>query len=296
MSKFDIISFAARTANEQDLGGMQPVIEKEVIHYEILDSLDRQGILSQLHFQGGTCLRLCYDGIRYSEDLDFAAGENFNKIDMDSLAAVLKHDLETRFEVAVHASAVTKEKSFGKNNVGLKRRWIVVDTAPERPDLPSQRVKIEIASVPSHTREVRPLALHYQGLPQSYSTTIIVCQTATEILADKIISFADSADYVRYRDLWDIPWLIQRPNVDTSQIAELVSLKHEDYYCEQRLKELLENGAAKADEKIHSDEFAQEMRRFIPHSTIARTLDRPDYIEVMARAIQDAYALAMHGI
>lgn len=39
---------------------MRPVIEKELLHYDILFTLDKAGLLSALTFQGGTSLRLCY--------------------------------------------------------------------------------------------------------------------------------------------------------------------------------------------------------------------------------------------
>ena len=38
---------------------MRPVIQKELLHYDILYRLDSEGLLDQLTFQGGTSLRLC---------------------------------------------------------------------------------------------------------------------------------------------------------------------------------------------------------------------------------------------
>ena len=56
---------------------MRPVIEKELLHYDILFALDNADLLDKLTFQGGTSLRLCYGAPRFSEDLDFAGGINF---------------------------------------------------------------------------------------------------------------------------------------------------------------------------------------------------------------------------
>jgi predicted nucleotidyltransferase component of viral defense system len=39
---------------------LRPVIEKELLHYDILFALDQKNLLDQLIFQGGTALRLCY--------------------------------------------------------------------------------------------------------------------------------------------------------------------------------------------------------------------------------------------
>ena len=46
---------------EKNLNHMRPVIEKELLHYDILFALDSKGFLDNLTFQGGTCLRLCYN-------------------------------------------------------------------------------------------------------------------------------------------------------------------------------------------------------------------------------------------
>jgi len=56
---------------------MRPIIEKELQHYDFLFCLDQAGLLDTRVFQGGTSLRLCYGGSRFSEDLDFADGKEF---------------------------------------------------------------------------------------------------------------------------------------------------------------------------------------------------------------------------
>ena len=293
MAEFGFAAYAARLASEQGRSAMIPVIEKEIIHYEVLDSLEKSGVLSRLSFQGGTCLRLCYDGIRYSEDLDFSAGEQFDSIDFEKATAEITRSLESRFDVKVRAGQPVREDiGYG---VGIKRWWIVVDTMPARPDIPSQRVKVEVASVPSHTRVVRRLSLHYPSLPQSYSLVMVVCQSPEEILADKLVAFANAVDRIRYRDLWDIPWLSSRPGFDRSAIAGLVRLKHVDYRCGEPLPDLLGRGVARAREHVRSNAFLGEMRRFIPSDVLARTLERPDYLALMEGDIVDAYRLAAEG-
>jgi len=59
------------------LAAMRPVVEKEILHYDIFQALDTAGLLRGLVFQGGTSLRLCRGSQRFSEDLDFAGGKDF---------------------------------------------------------------------------------------------------------------------------------------------------------------------------------------------------------------------------
>lgn len=291
MAKFNFVEFARRLSAEGGLQSMQPVIEKEIIHYEILNQLDKIGALSQMAFQGGTCLRLCYGGVRFSEDLDFAAGARFDDIEIEELTLRLKEALERRFDVNVRAGKHMGDVRQRPERVRVERRWIIVDTVPERPDIPSQRIKVEIASVPHHTRMVRRLALNYRDLPASYGMVLVVCESPEEILADKIVSFAD-AEYVRYRDLWDIPWLIARPGIDRQLVSELVHRKHEDYACAESLDDMLSEGNVRAAREIRSETFAKEMERFIPYDVFERTVGRPGYLEVMALDLEEAYEIA----
>ena len=59
----DQVNFDAlvgRALGAPGLTHMRPVVEKELLHYDILFSLEREDLLDQLTFQGGTSLRLCY--------------------------------------------------------------------------------------------------------------------------------------------------------------------------------------------------------------------------------------------
>lgn len=292
--KIDFRAYAGRLALEGGRPLLQPVIEKEIVHYEILRSLSSAGALNDLAFQGGTCLRLCYGSSRYSEDLDFVAGEAFGDLDLEGISKTLEKDLLKNFDVTVRVKEPKVLEEFGC--VGVRRWTVVVDTAPERPDFPSQRIKMEIASVPSHTREVRQVALNYDELPASYGDILVVCQTQEEVLADKIISFANSEAHVRHRDLWDIPWLLARPHLDFDRVPALVELKHADYGCDQPLHSLLDRGAQRALEEIQGKTFANQMRRFIPDDAYSRTVGNAQWLSFAGARVADLYRRVDHDL
>jgi Nucleotidyl transferase AbiEii toxin, Type IV TA system len=54
---------------------MDQNLVKEAIHLHLLSAMSDAGILRHAAFQGGTALRLCYGGDRYSEDLVFVCGK-----------------------------------------------------------------------------------------------------------------------------------------------------------------------------------------------------------------------------
>ena len=58
MSLFDELVDTA-LKNKQELSPLRVVAEKELLHHDILRVLSGAGLLTQLTFMGGTCLRAC---------------------------------------------------------------------------------------------------------------------------------------------------------------------------------------------------------------------------------------------
>ncbi len=68
--------------NQGELATLRTVVEKEILHHDILRELSHADLLPKLTFMGGTCLRACYGSSRLSEDLDFTGGARFNKAEL----------------------------------------------------------------------------------------------------------------------------------------------------------------------------------------------------------------------
>ena len=86
----DFVAVAAEIIrNDPGLASCAPVVEKELLHHELLGAMSDAGFLRSLIFKGGTCLRLCHGGLRLSEDLDFSGGASFDDAMMDGLGKPL---------------------------------------------------------------------------------------------------------------------------------------------------------------------------------------------------------------
>jgi predicted nucleotidyltransferase component of viral defense system len=57
----------AATAKDHSLIPVRSVVEKEILHQEILRVMAESELLQKLVFIGGTCLRTCYASPRLSE-------------------------------------------------------------------------------------------------------------------------------------------------------------------------------------------------------------------------------------
>lgn len=196
---------------ENNLSVNRPVVEKELLHYDILYALSSAGLLKTITFQGGTSLRLCYGSNRFSEDLDFAGGRDFSATDMHEIKDCIEKYIGNRYglEVTVKESKeLRKESKYA--DIKVDKWQISVTTSPEKKDLPRQRIKIEIANIPAYTQIPQILIKNYPQLPDGYSDLIIQVEDLNEIMADKIISFPAMTNYIRYRDMWDLVWLNQQ--------------------------------------------------------------------------------------
>ncbi|MDC9581898.1 nucleotidyl transferase AbiEii/AbiGii toxin family protein [Xenorhabdus sp. PR6a] len=282
--KTDFNILVDEIVTQDGLANIRPVVEKELLHYDILYCMAKDGLLRQLTFQGGTSLRLCYDSSRFSEDLDFAGGRDFCSADLSRIKESVESYLGTRYglEVTVkEPNELRKEPEYA--DVKIDKWQISVTTAPERKDLPKQRIKIEIANIPAYTKNPRPLKRNYPVLPDGYSETIVLVEELTEIMADKLVSFPATTKHIRYRDMWDLIWLKQQGvEPDTNLIERKIS----DYHLTD-FDELLQSRLNSIENLIASDTFQDEMKRFIPAPVYNRTIGQTDFVRYLEISLKE---------
>jgi len=262
---------------------MRPVIEKEILHYDMLYALDKEGLLDDLTFQGGTALRLVYGGSRFSEDLDFAGGHDFDLKKLARIQECLMEYVGNRYGLETKVKE-PKELAQESINEGLNiSKWqLSIQTAPGRPDLPMQRIKLEVANIPAYSREPMPLQLNYPWLPDGYSNTLILTETLDEILTDKVLSLSNCS-YIRYRDIWDIAWLKQAPRLAKTNIDML--RKKMDDYAVQDFESLLAERVANMHEIVLSTACQGGLRRFLPVDVQEATLDKDKFSQYLSSTV-----------
>jgi predicted nucleotidyltransferase component of viral defense system len=284
MNLFDqLVNEALRS--RADLTTLRPVVEKELLHHDILREMSGAGLLASLTFIGGTCLRACYGSPRLSEDLDFTGGYGFQKEDLSALAIVLTERLETRYGLPVRISEPVK----AGGNVSTWK--LTIETRPGQRHLPAQRIHLDICAIPSHAP--RPIMLrNLYGIDLGTSGLILQAQSREEVLADKIIALAFRENRIKNRDLWDIAWLIQQ---GVTLPAELIPVKIRDHRREEAefVSLLQSRSAALSKEPRLREDFLKEMRRFLPASTVRETLENPAWWTYLTQVIEEQVRLAL---
>lgn len=274
--------------NQSDLSTLRMVVEKELLHHDILRILSQHQLLTDLTFIGGTCLRACYGGIRLSEDLDFTGGSHFTRDSLSTMGNILTETLHTKYGLSVNVSEPMKDIK----NVDTWK--IKVETRPQHKHFPAQRINIDICAIPSYDK--RPmLLLNPYGVDMGTAGLIIQAQSREEIFTDKLLAFALRPNRIKYRDIWDILWLYQ---LGLKPIFELIPDKLHDrnhdlsefiHLFNDRKKLLLEN------EKLQS-EFKQEMRRFLPVAKMNEIIDNDNLWRIIIHLMDELERLMLKSI
>lgn len=271
-----------------ELSLLRPVVEKELLHHDILREMSSAGLLSGLTFIGGTCLRACYGSPRLSEDLDFTGGSDFKRSDLTELGKVLKETLGTRYGLKVSVSDPVREQ-------GKVSTWkMSVETRPGRKDLPAQRIHLDICSIPSH--DPRPMMLRtLYGVDMGTSGLILQAQSREEILADKVIALAFREGRIKNRDLWDIAWLRQQ---GVELPASLIPLKiHDHRRSKEEFRSLLREKVEELGKtEVLRKDFINEMKRFLPVATAAQTVEQEPYWQYLIQVIREESGVALVGL
>lgn len=280
------------------LSAMRQVVEKELLHYEIFQALDSENLLKDLVFQGGTALRLCRGSERFSEDLDFAGGPNFSAVGMERIKECVEKRIGEKFGLKVSVSnKPAKVGGDGIDHVKVDKWWISIETAPGNHAMPRQKIKLEIANIPAHTSELVPLRANYEStraMPKIYVTT----ESLAEIMADKVLAFptslldnlgrpaAPDSAKIRHRDIWDLTWMTEQ---GVKLDSKLVETKIGDYGVEG-YREMLDHTIERLPALVKSQQFKDQMTRFIDSDTVAKTLSREAHFDYFANAVGKLFA------
>ena len=265
-----------------NLDGLRPVVEKEILHHDILHGLMKGEYLHKLALIGGAALRLCHGARRFSENLDFDGGPGFTIAQLPGVDDYLQRYLSERHGRAT-VSPPKRLTKDGDRALGIWRISIVIESG--RRERPRQPIHLDIADVPGHDASPMRLKRDYQALPDGFSDMVIQARTKNGILTDKLVAFPATLERnnPRWRDIWDIHWLTRNgAEVDAGLVHDRVKVQQVVDYVDR-----LADAVRRTPELIESDGFARQLSRLLDKLTAAATIFRPDWRECVARDLQD---------
>jgi hypothetical protein len=178
--------------------------------------------------------------------------------------------IESKYETQVWVNKPNEEKQ------GNTSSWnISIEKVANRPDLPRQKMHIDVCAIPSFDIEKRALINHYDMTVPTEGLLIPV-QSLKETFADKFIALAFRSRRIKPRDLWDILWIKQRGiEISTDLIDKKLEVrsKTKNDFEEALIRQvdnLMQNDSVRSD-------FNEEMTRFLPKRIKQATFDNEQY-------------------
>ena len=182
--------------------------EKEYIQYIFLNAISKYA--ENFVFKGGTCLRICFDLKRASEDLDFSTNLKVNKI-KETVYKCLKN-----FELLNINYKVYSEKEF-KGNLRIEIRF-------EGPLFSGKSSSTNTLKLDFNRRKVKSkVAKVIQKLFSDVPLFTLVVLDEEEILAEKIRTLINRNEP---KDLYDV-WMLLNKNVKMNKKLLLEKFKEE---------------------------------------------------------------------
>ena len=173
---------------------------------------------NSLSFMGGTCLRICYDLKRFSEDLDFTLDRKTKNYSFDELLEAIQRDFErSGFKVEITTSKEgAVQKSFLKFNELLQPLGLSSRKGEKL------HIKLEV--------DTHPIPIHDDQCESFFVTKYnelfpILKHRIETLFSGKILALL-SRTYAKGRDYYDVVWyLTQKTSIDMRYL-EASSLPH----------------------------------------------------------------------
>lgn len=242
----------------------------EIAQLILLYHLYGQSGSHKLVFQGGTALRWCYGGSRFSEDLDFVT-----TMSMAALDALLAKAIKgAEREMLPHFGA--GQLSVADKSVREGSRKLMITWQPENV---RERIAIKLECEPL----LEGTKLHTEKLVMSVlpsvsylvaagefriprPNSVLVVETASEILSDKLRALLER-QYLKGRDLFDI-WLL-RQNSTAQLTRETVERKLRCYAWPFKAARTLDYFLQPSSESALIGAIEQDLARFLPPGVMA---------------------------
>ena len=269
----DFNQLADRAADPGNLAA-SATIKKEILHYDILLAMHAAGLLAHLVFKGGTSLRLCHGSPRLSEDLDFSGGARFSASIFDGFENVLTEAIHRHY--GLRAFVRPPSPKHLDMPVPVCRVWIAVETHPGRPDIPRQRVKVEVDRSTATSVEINEPNLNYAHLGAEYQAFALRTVRLESVMADKLVALPMSVatrNNPRYRDIWDLRWLATARGCRPAH--DLLAAKAAEVGVENYRMALARTLAA-LPEIIGSEAYSAAMRRHLRVDDWEQSVAAPD--------------------
>ncbi len=239
----------------------------ELFQLILLQHLYARPESDRLIFQGGTAIRWCHDGDRFSEDLDFVT-----HLDRPALEKMMRsvETPVTRESVAHFGPGRLAVSPRGKRDEGTVWRMVF------EPQSARDRITVKVECERLQEGAVLATEPRVLGMQKAVSyligagefriprpNSVLVVETPEEILSDKVRALLERP-YLKGRDIYDVWHLRERLRIQV--VRKVMERKFTCYaapFTSRRRPAWFESN-----DKELADAIEEDLRRFLPPNTL----------------------------
>lgn len=226
---------------------------REYCQARILLFLQENGAFRSWIFHGGTALRFLYNIPRYSEDLDFAQGEDAGSLDFERIiGSVAKAFRDEGYEIVTGLGG-----RFPVQAAFFKFRGLLFELglSPRQSEILSVKVEVDGRPPVGGTTETTVI--------RRYELIHLFHYDKASLLSGKLCAVLQRP-YTKGRDLYDLIWYLSDPAWPNPNVAFLYnSLKQTGWYGPAPTKKNWPDLVAERLERIDWKRAAQDVAPFL---------------------------------
>lgn len=201
---------------------------KEYLQYMVLSLLYNHPEYKNLVFKGGTCLRICYDLPRLSEDIDFDyEGKSFGSSFLLDLEKFLNNEIQTRYFSKIETKIQGDGRIYLKFPI-LKELNLAGESDS---DLLFVKVETEKANLIDNSTTVTPISkFGYNFLAKNYRLPFLMSGKINAVLNRMWFKGDRNQVDIKGRDFYDLYWFLQQgvvPNLEAIETTPRIETMDE---------------------------------------------------------------------
>lgn len=228
---------------------------KEYLQYPVLSFIYNNKNYKRFIFTGGSCLRICFNAPRLSEDLDFELNKNdYNKLNISIMAGLIKKYFKKNFLIDIVAKCQTNKRIYLKfpvlKDLGLAKIG----------ESNFLYVKIEISESLFVKSKIQLTPVSYYGfnfVVRNYSLPFLMTGKLRAIFNRKWYKGDKSEIDIKGRDFYDLFWYLQKGVLpDFRNLKKFIGIANK--------KELKRRIKKRIEKNVTPQKLAYDLKNFFP--------------------------------
>ncbi|MBU1349598.1 MAG: nucleotidyl transferase AbiEii/AbiGii toxin family protein [Patescibacteria group bacterium] len=226
---------------------------KEFLQYPALDFIYNNKNYKNFIFTGGSCLRICFNAPRLSEDLDFDLFEkDYKKLNFQALAEELKLYFKTKYLINIIVKCQADKRTYLK--FPLLKKLNLTDQSES--DLLYVKIEPSISCFKKPDIEFSPISFYgFNFVVKNYSLPFLMTGKLNAIFNREWFKGKQNEINIKGRDFYDLFWYLQKGvSPDWKNLKKVINISSENELKKELLKFI--------DKNVTSQKLSYDLKNF----------------------------------